>query len=115
MEGEWLMSLPQSYKQKYMKGPTTDFKLITFPHFVPSLGGGGNKLFLVGSINPLASLAQGAWKKQQNSQICKAALSAKIRSANRQMVNIAGVLKPQLCASGSLRSMCVIIKISQII
>lgn len=97
-----------------MKGSTTDFKLITFPHFVPSLGG-GKKLFLVGSINPLESPAQGAWKKEEKSQICKTALSAKIHGANRQMVNIAGVLKPQLCASRSLRSVCVIIKIFQII
>lgn len=99
---------------KASERPHNQLHVHNLPSFCPKFEK-RKKLFLLGSINPLENPAQGAWKKRQNSQICEEALSAKIPGANRQMVNIARVLKPQLCASGSLRSMCVIIKVVQII
>ena len=93
-----------------MKGPTSNLKLITFCSFYIKFER-REKLFLLGFINPLENPAQGCLEETTEFSDLKEAISAKIPSANRQIVNIAGVLKPQLCASGSLRSMCVIIKI----
>ena len=51
-------------EKKYMKGPTTNFKLLTFCLFAPSLEIEKKKWLLLGSLSSLENPTQGAWKEK---------------------------------------------------